>query len=121
MTKSDVNHESPYIGRDLGGFPMNREFQPDLASNGSHFSGYANAAEEVFFYDYAVQGYGVTFSYQGKDYLIAEDDPCTLIDVATNHQEVFDSPIALIKGVCIDGTPLLQLIQKGLLKNVDVQ
>ena len=52
-----------YLKRDLAGFYFNSKYPPNPEENGTLYGGYRNNAEEVLFYDFAVQGYDVSFTF----------------------------------------------------------
>lgn len=88
MPNIEASDDAEYIGRDLRGYPFNKIFPPNQSKYGSHHGGYPTNTQQVFFYDYMIQGYGVIFSFQGEDYTIPEYDNCCLINTSTEQEEV---------------------------------
>lgn len=106
-----------YIGIDLLGHAYNKKYPP---REGLKHSGYKTPNQEVFLYDYAVQGYGVVFQYQGVRYLIPEDNLGILTD--STHNIIvgeFEDPIQLLENVKLGGRTLISIID--LLESVDLQ
>ncbi len=54
-----------YILEDSNYYQYNSEFKPDYAKNGDKYHGYRTNNQEAIFYYFAVQGYDLTFSYNG--------------------------------------------------------
>ena len=50
---------------DLLGYPYNGKYPPKGDKHGL-YHGYSSDAEETLFYDFAVQGYDLTFVYKGQ-------------------------------------------------------
>ena len=46
---------------------------PHFKTNGGKYDGYKTGNEEVLFYDFAVLGYDMVFSYKGKRYYFMSD------------------------------------------------
>ena len=67
MAKAD------YVMKDLAGYLFNGKYLPDYSHNGGLYHGYKNSVEETLFYDFAVQGYDLAFSYKGKRYYLMSD------------------------------------------------
>ncbi len=104
------NDPRDYVGYDLFGFPFNKRFPPDKEIYGDSFEGYPNKALGVLLYDYAVMGYDVKFSYQGKPYYLLNDGEGALSDcLFKDRKEVFNSPMELIEKLKIDGKTLIEL------------
>ena len=70
-----------YIALDLCGYRYNKKYPPNKERFGESYGGYKNNAEEVLFYDFAVQFYDVSFKYKGKSYyLLTESDHVAVCD-----------------------------------------
>ncbi len=74
----------PIVGRDPMGNPFNKKYPPDTAKYGTTYDGYPTYNQEVFFLDFAIEGYDVLFSHNGKQYFVqiwkegaAQLDPAT--------------------------------------------
>ena len=59
--------KSDYVMTDLMGYPYNGKYPPKGDKRGI-YHGYSSDVEETLFYDFAVQGYDLTFVYKGKRY-----------------------------------------------------
>jgi len=101
-----------YIALDLCGYRFNRKYPPNKERYGDSYGGYKNNAEEVLFYDFAVQFYDVSFKYNGRPYyLLTDDDHVAVCDSNfTEEYETFKDAVELIEKYCIDGKSLLELI-----------
>ena len=101
-----------YIALDLCGYRFNRKYPPNKERYGDSYGGYKNNAEEVLFYDFAVQFYDVSFKYNGRSYyLLTDDDHVAVCDSNfTEEYETFKDAVELIEKYCIDGKSLLELI-----------
>lgn len=61
-----------YVRKDLAGRWFNAKYPPDFKTNGDKYDGYKTGNEEVLFYDFAVLGYDMAFSYKGKRYYFCQ-------------------------------------------------
>ncbi len=109
-----------YILEDSNGYQYNSEFKPDYAKNGDKYHGYKTNNQEAIFYYFAVQGYDLTFSYNGETYYflstkdyVARTDQNFRVDL-----EVFPNANEMIRMFKIAGVPLLDIID--LLDDVDI-
>lgn len=69
------------VGIDLMGYPFNKKYLPNTILYGCEYHGYKNEVHETFFYDFAVQGYDLEFSYNGKKYyVLSEPDYVAVCD-----------------------------------------
>ncbi len=109
-----VSPFTPEIVWDLSGFPMNAKYPPDIERYGSTYDGYPNVNSEIIFYEFAVQGYDLRFSYKGKNYyaVSSEDHVALCDDHFTEEYEVFPHANAFIENFKIDGRPLIDLIDE---------
>lgn len=83
-------------------------------------SGYKTPNQEVFLYDYVVQGYGVVFQYRGVRYLIPEDNLGILTDLTHNIIiGEYEDPIQLLENAKLEGNTLINILDQ--LENVDLQ
>lgn len=56
---------------ELENYPSNKKFPPNTNLYGYAYHGYKNEVYETFFYDFAVQGYDLQFSYiSGYNWLL---------------------------------------------------
>ena len=108
-----------YIKHDDGGYAYNGMFPPEGAPNPEcwlkEFSGYKNAAEEVFFYDYAVQGYNIDFNYNGKHYALMgwmDRVPIALLDADDNELQRFEDPMDAVLNCTLEGHKLLDIMEE---------
>lgn len=100
-----------YEGVDLLGFRYNKKYPPNKDKFGEDYDGYATKAEGVLFYDFAVQGYDVEFSYKGKKYYLLNDGEAYLSDSHfTAKYEHFDNPMDLVEHLKIDGKTLISIM-----------
>ena len=101
-----------YIALDLCGYRFNRKYPPNKERYGDSYGGYKNNAEEVLFYDFAVQFYDISFKYNGRSYyLLTDDDHVAVCDSNfTEEYETFKDAVELIEKYRIDGKSLLELI-----------
>jgi hypothetical protein len=101
-----------YIGYDLGGFMYNKKYPPNPTVNGSNHHGYATDNQEAFFYDVAINLYGIKFTYDGHHYCIPSDgDGWVLINEDDDTQsESYKNPLELIENAMIGGRRLVKLI-----------
>lgn len=98
-----------YIKTDLAGYPYNFKYPPYLNSN---YHGYKNDVEETFYYDFAVQYYGVTFEYHGKRYYLMTCDDYVFETDETFKEEYqrFEDGNAALEQFMIEGKRLIDLI-----------
>ena len=101
-----------YIALDLCGYRYNKKYPPNKERFGESYGGYKNNAEEVLFYDFAVQFYDVSFKYKGKSYyLLSDNDHVAVCDSHFSEEfETFKDAVELIENYHIDGRSLLELI-----------
>lgn len=109
-----------YILEDSDGYQYNSEFKPDYEKYGDKYHGYKTNNQEAIFYYFAVQGYDLTFSYNGEKYFflstvdyVARTDQNFSIDL-----EVFSNANEMIRTFKIDGVPLIDIID--FLDDVDI-
>lgn len=107
--------KNSYIRYDLAGYPFNGKYPPrDGDKNGNLYHGYRNPKEECLFYDFAVLGYDLMFSYHGKEYYFMVDEDCVWLsdENFTAMTQRFDSGNDVLENFMIEGTPLIQLINQ---------
>jgi len=104
--------EPDYIALDMFWNRFNRKYPPNKKLYGVDYGGYRNQAEEVLFYDFAVQFYNVSFKYKGTPYyLLIDNDHAAVCDCNfTEEYETFTDAVELIENYRIDGKTLLELI-----------
>lgn len=104
------NDPRPYVGYDLMGYPFNSKYPPNKSLYGDNNEGYKTKGEGVLLYDYAVMGYDVEFSYNGKTYYLLNDGEGILSDeMFSERKKAFPTPMALVENLKIDGIPLIKL------------
>lgn len=103
-----------YIMKDLAGYDINGKYMPDYSHNGSLYHGYKNCVEEVLFYDFAVQGYDLGFTYKGKRYyFLSELDYVALSDEHfTEEYQRFDDGNAALEQFLIGGKSIIDLVDQ---------
>ena len=111
MEKSSIG----VVARDLLGNPYNSKYPPMPEKFGSNYCGYQNWNREVFFYEFAVQGYDVTFVYNGNKYFLMADAEyfCTCDDMRFTPSEsslFFANGNELIEQLEIEGQKLINII-----------
>jgi hypothetical protein len=107
-----------YVMTDLMGYPYNSKYPPKGDKHGL-YHGYDSDVEETLFYDFAVQGYDLTFVYKGQRYyFLTEPNHVALCDEHyTEEYQVFPDGNAVLEQFKIEGKPLLDLI--GQLEEVE--
>lgn len=108
MAKND------YIRKDLADRWFNAKYPPDFKTNGSKYDGYRIGNEEVLFYDFAVLGYDMAFSYKGKRYYFMSDpEYVALTDESfTKEYQRFDNGNAALEQFLIEGQPIVKLVSQ---------
>ena len=103
-----------YIMKDLAGYLFNGKYLPDYSHNGSLYHGYKNSVEETLFYDFAVQGYDLTFIYKGHRYnFLSEHDHVALCDENyTEEYQIFPDGNTALEQFKIEGKSLIELIDQ---------
>lgn len=117
----DATLKYDYIGRDLAGFRYNRKYPPNSDKYGFSYLGYKNWNREVFFFEFAVQGYDISFMYKGNIYYIMclKDGAARCSVPFNNIIEKYSSPNQLIEQMSIDGCLLIEIIDE--LENVSME
>lgn len=102
----------PYIAVDGNGHGYNAAMPPDTKKYGTTYGGYRNNAETVLYYDFAVQGYDVSMTYNHKRFhLLYEPDHAALCDRNfSTEYETFPDPMTLIKELRLCGRKLIDII-----------
>lgn len=113
MTTENISYSLyDYEGVDLLGFRFNKKYPPNKERFGTTYGGYQTKAEEVLFYDFALQGYDVEFIYKGKNYYLLNDGEAYLSDSKFSVKyEYFLDPIDLIEHLMIEGKPLITIMK----------
>lgn len=107
------NDPRKYVGYNLAGYPYNCKYPPDTQRFGTNYEGYANIAEGILFYDFAVMGYDVEFSYKGRKYYLLNDGEAHLSDSRFSQRiQSFEDPMDLIEHLEIEGRRLIQLLDE---------
>ena len=78
------------------------------------FHGYASDSQETFFYNFAVQGYDVSFRYNGQMHYLMYDKGKAAVcdDHFTKQYKVYPDPNTLIEQYEIDGRKLIDIIDE---------
>lgn len=102
-----------YVKTDFMGYPYNGKYPPGGEKKGL-YHGYANAIEETLFYDFAVQGYDLTFVYKGKQYffLSTPDYVAQCDEHYTEEYQRFEDGNSALEQFRIEGKTLLELISE---------
>jgi hypothetical protein len=110
--KQQQDSYADYIGYDLGGYAYNKKYPPNTSAYGTHNGGYPTDNQEAFFYDLAVNLFGIKFTYGGTHYLIPSDgEDWILIDEDNNQKsDPYDNPIELIENAKVKGNRLIDII-----------
>lgn len=103
-----------YIKQDLVGRWYNAKYPPDFKNNGDKYDGYKTGNEEVLFYDFAVLGYDLAFSYRGERYYFMSDSEYVALtdENFTKEYQRFDNGNAALEQFLIDGTPIVKLVDQ---------
>lgn len=114
---SPVSKNKPDIRWDLCGYPFNFKYPPNRSSDDPHplrYHGYKTEVEEILFYDFAVQGYDLQFSYKGKMYYFGSFD-----GYVAETDEHFTKKYATFPhaNALLEGRPIIDLI--GELEDVE--
>lgn len=112
MSESD---NQDVVGRDLMGYPYNKKYPPTDTSKGNLYHGYSDSFRETLFYDFAVLGYDLEFSYRGRAYHVMSDreNGVWLSDSKyTAKLEHFANGNDFLENFKIDGRRLIDLIDQ---------
>lgn len=103
-----------YVIKDLEGRWFNAKYPPDFKNNGSEYDGYKTGNEEVLFYDFAVLGYDMAFSYKGKRYYFMSDPEYVALSDENFSKEYqrFDNGNDALEKFSIDGIPIVKLVDQ---------
>ena len=103
-----------YVKKDLAGYWFNAKYMPDYSRNGGLYNGYKNSVEEILFFDFAVQGYDLGFTYKGKRYyFLSESDYVALSDEHfTEEYQRFEDGNSTLEQFRIDGKSIIELIDQ---------
>lgn len=113
LTKS----EEGVLVKDLMGYYYNGKYPPMISKYGDQYLGYPNWNQEVFFYEFAVQGYDVTFVYHGVKYFLMADSEyyCTCEDMhfmPSDKSIYFKNGNELIEQLDIEGHKLIEIMDE---------
>ena len=102
-----------YVMKDLMGYSYNGK-QPPKGDKQGVYHGYSSDKEETLFYDFAVQGYDLTFVYKAKRYYFLSDtDHVALCDEHyTEEYQVFPDGNTALEQFKIEGKSILELIDQ---------
>jgi hypothetical protein len=103
-----------YVGLDLFGYEYNRKYPPNADKFGNNYGGYATPNQEVFFYDYCIQQYGIVFSYDEVLYEaeFTDEGPILTNKTANEVQGPFDSAVQLLEEAKINGKKMIDIIDE---------
>lgn len=103
-----------YVKTNLLGYPYNEKYPPRGDSKGNLYHGYPSDKEETLFYDFAVQGYDLTFSYHGKRYyfLTGTDYVARCDEHYSEEYEKYSDGNAALEQFKIDGHSIIELIDE---------
>jgi len=109
-----------YVIKNFAGYWINGKYMPDYSKNGGLYNGYKNSVEEALFFDFAVQGYDLGFSYKGERYyFLSESDYVALCDGHfTEEYQRFEDGNTALEQFKIDGKSIIDLIDE--LEDVEV-
>lgn len=98
------------ITLDLSGYPFNSKYPP--RGNKSQYHGYDNANQECVFYDFAVMGYDLKITYQGKSYYFMVDEDCVWLsdEIFSAQLQRFANGNDVIENFLIGDQKLLDII-----------
>lgn len=101
-----------YIQTDLAGYPFNGKYPPekyDYTTDGA-----LNPNRATIFHDFAVQGYDLTFKFNGKHYYcLCEKDYVASCDSSfCEEYERFCDANDFIENFLIDGNNILSIIDQ---------
>ena len=110
-----TNSEQDVLAPDLFGHYYNKKYPPQTEKYGNQYLGYPNWNQEVFYFEFAVQGYDVEFKYNGKTYYLMADSEyyCTCPDNRFTPDEssiYFKNGNELIEQLEIEGHKLIDII-----------
>lgn len=108
------NANDAVIGRDLLGNPFNKKYPPDTIKYGTNYDGYKTYNREVFFLDFAIEGYDVLFAYNGKNYFVQRwaEGAAQLDPVSHQLIRLFDNANVLVEQLDIEGEKLIDRIDE---------
>lgn len=102
------------VGNDLFGFPYNKKYPPNKENKAFPYNGYATPNREIFFYSFAVQGYDVEYTYNGKKYYVMFEPDA--VYESDNHftakLKKFQDGNDYIENYLIDGIRLIDIIDE---------
>lgn len=109
-----------YMMKDLFGYWYNAKYMPDYKRNGSLYNGYRNSIEEALYFDFAIQGYDLGFTYNGKRYyFLSENDYVALSNENfTEELQRFEDGNTALEQFKIGNKSIIELIDK--LEDVEV-
>lgn len=103
-----------YEQRDIAGYWYNAKYPPDKKRYGTRYDGYPSDAACILFYNFAIQGYDVSFRYKGQMHYLMYDKGHASVcdDHFTKEYITFPDPNTLIEQYEIDGTKLIDIIDE---------
>ena len=120
METKVINDDFDYVGIDLAGYRFNSKYPPNVILYGDTYCGYKNWNREVFFYEFAIRGYDVSFKYKSKSYyLLYEPDHVALCDENfTDEFSSYSNAVELIENLIIEENKLIDIID--ILEDVEI-
>lgn len=102
-----------YVKTDFMGYPYNGKYPPGGEKKGL-YHGYGSATEETLFYDFAVQGYDLTFMYKGEHYyfLSTPEYVAQCDEHYTEEYQRFDDGNTALEQFKIEGRSLIELMNE---------
>lgn len=103
-----------YVKKDLAGYPFNSKYPPDVSDHNNLYHRYKSDVEETLFYDFAVQGYDLRFTYKGTTYhFLSEPDYVAYCDEKyTDEYLRFPDGNTALEQFTIDGKSIIELIDE---------
>lgn len=100
------------VGHDLFGYPYNKKYPANMGDDAFPYNGYATPNRETFFYSFAVQGYDVEYTYNGKKYYVMfEPEAVYETDDQFNAKlQKFADGNDYIENYLVDGHRLIDII-----------
>jgi hypothetical protein len=100
-----------YVMNDLMGYPYNGKYPPKGDKRGI-YHGYSSDKEETLYYDFAVLGYDMAFTYGGKRYYFMSDPEYVALsdEHFTQEHQRFENGNAALEKFKIDGKSIIELI-----------
>ncbi len=104
--------ERPVAARDLAGRWYNKKYPGDYKRYGSDYHDYPNEDRETIFYDFAVMGYDLMFSFNGQKYYVLYIGWWVALSDENFSKVIqrFENANLLIENLEIEGHKLIDII-----------